>query len=146
MHLTTCHHCAHREGCSIKAEKLASLRGLGFTSANFRCAERLSGFEVGRRVTLAFRYPACDPDDPWKFGEPIPGTIYDRRGRKIAIWLDQKTDRGHVVVSVYPDFPGLVVLDERTEWCEGCGAPTTGARGDTWACPVCRPDEVPGEA
>lgn len=152
MILRPCLHCAHREGCPIKADILARARtaGLKLGTATFRCAERLKGFERGRRVSVTFRGLGHDQwgDERWYDLDPVAGTIFDHSNGRLRIWLDSPSSRGHLVVRVHPDFPGLKVLEESRPLCSECGRPEGGGLknepGNEWMCEICGTD--PGAA
>lgn len=150
MILRPCLHCRRREGCPIKADKLERARaaGLGLSSAEFRCPERLRGLEPGRRVEVRFRFGTTTMDalynttETWAFENPILGTIdgkEDGCSGRLTIWLDAESSKGKIRVRLHPDFPGLTILDETVELCKECGRPPNGYRrtDGIWNCDSC---------
>lgn len=57
MFLKPCYNCPFRKDCGKKEAKLEILRGLGFTSARFRCDKRLTNLKPGQRVSLVLSVP-----------------------------------------------------------------------------------------
>lgn len=120
MYLKPCRNCPHKDGCELKAERLASLRGLGFTSANFKCDKRLSLLQPGQRIELELL--ACDPTDRIQGEETHTATVMRARKTRILIWLDEETCRGRNPIAVSPD--RVTPIEGKVELCSECGQPT----------------------
>lgn len=143
MILRPCLHCPRREGCPIKADILdrARVAGLKLASATFRCAERLRGLEVGRRVRVTLYETFMDSlGNDRQECDPILGTVQKHLpGGKLAIWLDLPSSRGKVRIRLYPDYPGIEALEEIEPVCRECARPASGYRqpDGVWLCDTC---------
>ena len=85
MYVKPCRNCPHREGCEIKVAKLASLRGLGLASVNFKCDKRLSKLQPGQRITFVMR-DGEGHDEPWD-EYTFTGIVMRPYRTKILVWL-----------------------------------------------------------
>ena len=124
MYLKPCRNCPHKEGCDIKADKLASLRGLGFVSANFRCEKRLSRLPPGQRI--AFKMG----DGEYPYWEECTFTAVVMRPYKtrILVWItscDGDSDVGLISrknpIAISPD--RVTLLGGHVKVCPVCGQP-----------------------
>ena len=118
MYLKPCRNCPHRKGCETKAEKLKSLRGLGFTSANFKCDDRLAGLQPGQRVMIDL-IEMDNRGKDWKTTHIA--TVMAPHGARVLVWLDEITELGHNPISVQPN--RLTPTGGRVEVCPECGQP-----------------------
>lgn len=98
MYVKPCRNCPHREGCEIKAAKLASLRGLGLTSVNFKCAKRLSELQPGQRIEFRMG-DGYDRNGDWN-DYTFQAIVMRPIGTKLLVWLVSRDD------DVYEDAPG----------------------------------------
>ena len=117
MYLKPCRNCPHRNGCEIKADKLRSLRGLGFTSANFKCDHRLAELQPGQRVEITLLEIEHYEDKPMVH----KGTVMTPHGARVLVWLDEVSSMGRNPISVQPD--RLRPIEGRVEVCPDCGQP-----------------------
>lgn len=141
MYLKPCRNCPHRDRCSAKAEKLISLRGLGFTSANFKCDKRLSTLPPGQRI----KFEMGDCDETYTY----QAIVMRARRTKILVWLVSCDDEecvpclmsGKNPIAVSPD--RVTPIDGQVALCPECGQPE-GTRpqerkdgASKWFCPCC---------
>ena len=86
MYYSTCTNCAvEKSTCIRRAEIRSAIRGIGITSAKFRCDDRLSIFHPGQRVAVT--WPVGDDYDDTNY-ESWPATIIAEVGTRFLISVD----------------------------------------------------------
>ena len=137
MHLKPCYNCPHKDGCEIKAEKRAALRGLGFTSAKFKCEKHLSTLPPGQRITLLIgdAWEEDCPGKPHLEDEEHTATVMGPSKGRILVWLDEVTIIDRNPIRVRPD--RVTPLPERVSVCKECGQPEGTKARDEWFCQSC---------
>ncbi len=89
--LSPCRRCHRRADCEIRERTLASLRGLGITKANLRCAIPEHDFPVGSHVRVqAFELVEGGYwDEGWRRNDIVRlGTVTGWHGKKATVCLD----------------------------------------------------------
>lgn len=156
MFLKPCYNCPHKPSvfpprrCEIKEQKLAAIRGHGFTSANFKCDKRLSTLQPGQRVKLEIW--SFEEEGGWDLDsteDTYLATVMRESKGRILVWLDKPTSKGRNPIRVRPD--GVTPIEGTVALCSECGQPdgTEGRKGDTangvgaWDCWKCEGHEDP---
>ncbi len=100
MHLKPCYRCPHHEGCEIKANVLAKIRGLKLTSARIKCDLWYKDFPGGQRVSFDLAEWDGYGDSDWSEYE---GTVMRPHKDRLLVWLDQPTERGRNPIAIRAD-------------------------------------------
>lgn len=91
-YLRNCVNCRHaKQHCARRVNLLASLKGLGITSAKFRCHDRAPIFGVGERVSVEWPVPDGSQDDWGRTHytlESWPATVICERGSRFVVLVD----------------------------------------------------------
>ena len=137
---STCLNCAvDKTTCAKRIAISSGIKGLGITSAKFRCAARVSRFKPGQRVEFDWRYYADDGSNEGYTTTFVGTVMHEKAGNKrFAVRVDQDGEyydfkpadilKNAEFISVRPD--DMRLLDEP----------------DRVICPLCaRYDEGDGE-
>jgi hypothetical protein len=109
--INPCNHCQRAGDCQIKRDKLAAIRGLGFTTVTFSCATRREDFRPGMRVLAKLDYVRSGNVIPETCEEPggfeeVPGevtaVVMRWRNSKVYICVEEQGKTKARIFSVYP--------------------------------------------
>ncbi len=86
--LNPCRSCPISEGCELKALKAAAIRGLGFTSAKFKCSRLTAELRPGRRVIATIGGGYYDENYGQQSCAKVSATVISTTQKGVLVWLD----------------------------------------------------------
>jgi hypothetical protein len=151
-YLKPCHMCPQSQPCAIRKERLALLRPAKVSSANFKCQQRLVGYEPGQRVEFSLTEEAASQYGMGFHDVVIVyrGIIMRPIGRMLMIWVthfreesgafvEGITRRGRNPIALNPS--RMTPIEGRVKVCPDCGQPDdfepTGM-SDKYYCSTCQ--------
>ena len=94
-YFSTCLNCAaDKAACAKRKEVRQAIKGLGITSAKFRCDERIARFRRGQRVQFIWRYYGEPDESRGGYETVFVGTVmHEKAGNKrFAVKVDPENE------------------------------------------------------
>lgn len=119
MNFPTCYRCTYEHGCEIKEQKREAIKGLGFTTAKFRCTKKKFYFDPGVQVT----FEGWDGDGSQDEGRGLLSTyigyFWKWQDRKIVVVSDETRSP---IVKLWPN-AATPTTEPPKRCCIHCGKP-----------------------